>query len=84
MKTANLEDLKRDMSQLDTLVYGHESIHLLSKGAAVAVLTPIPPPKSPQSVQWPDFAARQRKIFGDRVLPAGTIQSLIDEDRGER
>jgi hypothetical protein len=84
MKTAELEDLKRDMGQLDVFVNGHESIHLMSGGHAVAVLTPIPKPMPPTKIQWPDFEAQQRAIFGDRVLPAGTIQELMDEERGER
>lgn len=84
MKTAELEDLKRDSSQLDVFVHGNESIHLMSGGRAVAVLTPIPRPFVPEKMQWPDFEAQQREIFGDRVLPAGTIQQLMDEERGER
>ena len=33
-------------------------------------------------VCWPDFAARRRAIFGEQMLPAGTAQALVDEDRG--
>ena len=83
MKTAELEDLKRDTSQLDAFVNGHESIHLMADGRAVALLTPLPKPLETTKVQWPDFAAQRRAIFGDRVLPPGTVQSLIDEDRDE-
>ncbi len=35
------------------------------------------------AASWPDFAARRKAMFGDKVLPAGTAQELIDEDRGE-
>ena len=31
---------------------------------------------------WPDFAARRQAIFGQQILPAGTAQALVDEDRG--
>ncbi len=84
MKSVSIDDLKRDVSQLDAFVEGDESIHLVSHGRTVAVLTPIPPTSTLKPVQWPDYAQRMRDIFGDRVLPAGTIQALIDEDRGER
>lgn len=84
MKTADLEELKRDTSQLDAFVNGHESIHLMAGGRAVALLTPLPKSRESRRATWPDFAARQRRLFGDRILPAGTIQALIDEDRGER
>lgn len=36
-----------------------------------------------EPVRWPDFAARRRAIFGEQVLPAGTAQALVNEDRGE-
>ena len=35
-------------------------------------------------LSWPDFAARQRDVFGeDFSLPAGYVDKLISEDRGE-
>ncbi len=37
-----------------------------------------------KAFRWPDFAAQQRAIFGDHMLPAGTIRQLMDEERGER
>ncbi len=33
-------------------------------------------------VQWPDFSARRRAVVGGAVLPAGTAQALVHEDRG--
>jgi len=30
-------------------------------------------------VEWPDFAARRKKMFGDRVLPGADI---VIEERG--
>lgn len=83
MKTANLEDLKRDGNQLEAFALGHEIIHLIANGHAVAMLTPLHQRAQTKEVQWPDFAAQQQAIFGDRVLPAGTVQKLIDEERGE-
>lgn len=41
------------------------------------------PASASQPVRWPDFAARRRAIFGEQVLPAGTAQALVNEDRGE-
>jgi len=41
----------------------------------------VPERPRPQSVEWPDFAARRRAIFGDRVIPA--VEMLI-EDREDR
>lgn len=84
MKTASLEDLKRDISQLDTLVEGNESVLLTSQGKFIATLTPAPKPETTSKVQWPDYAARLKRHFGEVVFPSGTIQALMDEERGER
>jgi hypothetical protein len=35
------------------------------------------PPSEPR--KWPDFAARQKKLFGERVLPA---VDLVIQERG--
>lgn len=84
MKTAAIEDIKRDVTQLDAFIKGHESIHLLSNGQTVAVLTPVPPSYASGPIQKPDYAARLQRNFGDVVFPAGTVQALMDEERGER
>jgi hypothetical protein len=40
----------------------------------------VPPPQQPVSpAEWPDFEARQKAIFGDRVL---NIVDEFIEDRG--
>ena len=84
MKTAELEDLKRDATQLEAFALGKEVVHLMVNGNAVAMLTPLSRTEPPKSFTWPDFAAQRRAVFGDRALPTGTVQSLIDEDRDER
>jgi hypothetical protein len=83
MKTADLEDLKRDATQLEAFVMGHEIVQLMVNGNAVAMLTPLNRTEPSKSFRWPDFAAQQRSVFGERVLPAGTIQKLMDEEREE-
>jgi hypothetical protein len=34
-------------------------------------------PPTPSPVEWPDFEARARAIFGDRILPGADL--LIEE-----
>lgn len=44
----------------------------------------ISKPRVATPLAWPDFAARQRDVFGeDFSLPAGYVDKLISEDRGE-
>lgn len=39
----------------------------------------VPEKQDEKPVKWPDFAARRRKIFGDRILPGADI---VIEERG--
>lgn len=77
-------DLRGHPEQLDACIHGHESIHLLENGRAVALITPLPAITPSRPVAWPDFAGRMQAVFGDVTLPAGSIQSLMDEERGAR
>ena len=45
------------------------------------VLGDLVPRTPPRPVEWPDFAARRRAIFGDRVFPI--VEDLI-ADREDR
>ena len=81
MKTAVIEDIKRDTTQLDAILAADESTGLMTNGQVIAVVVPIPEHWNPTPLQLPDFEAQRREVFGDRMLPAGTIQALIDEDR---
>jgi hypothetical protein len=60
-------------------------------GAAGKMVARLMPPEDGETlaeveagsatVRWPDFAARRRAVFGGQMLPAGTAQALVDEDR---
>lgn len=38
----------------------------------------VPERQEERPIQWPEFAARRKKIFGDRILPGA---DLVIEDR---
>jgi hypothetical protein len=38
----------------------------------IALLSP-PPRSNAKKIKLPDFAARQKRIFGDRVLPGNIV-----------
>lgn len=88
MSTATLQQLGQDLPAWVALARRGESVAITEQGQVVARLLP-PDERSTTNaataapVQWPNFAARRRAIFGDAVHPAGTAQALIDEDRGE-
>ena len=68
----------RNTSQLEIWLRAGETIELHKRNRPVAHITPIEKP-SPKKKVWPDFEARHKKLFGDRVLPGA---DLLIEERG--
>jgi prevent-host-death family protein len=81
MKTASIRELKHDTSTVLGWVAEGEQVRIERRGKPVAVLGPPPRPKA--RTKRPDFAARLKSIYGDRVL-AQTATELLGEERGDR
>jgi antitoxin (DNA-binding transcriptional repressor) of toxin-antitoxin stability system len=78
MPSVNLRQL-RDTRQLLSWLEAGEVVELRKRNRIVARIVPESPRIKP--VEWPDFEARAREIFGDRVL---TIVDDMIEDRNSR
>jgi len=65
MPSVNLRQL-RDTRQLLTWLDAGEVVDLRKRNRIVARIVPESPRTKP--VEWPDFAARLKEHFGDRVL----------------
>jgi antitoxin (DNA-binding transcriptional repressor) of toxin-antitoxin stability system len=79
MPSVNLRQL-RDTRQLKAWLKAGETVELRERDKVLGRIVPEEPVKNP--VEWPDFAARRRKIFGDRVLPGADL--LIEERQNSR
>ena len=79
MQSVNLRQL-RDTRQLLTWQEAGEVVELRKRNCVVARIVPETPKVQP--VVWPDFAARRRAIFGDRVLTP--VADLIEEREKSR
>ncbi len=87
MSVATLQQIGQDLPSWVALVQHGETVAITQAGRIVARLMPPEEREAKTSpaaapVRWPDFAARRRAVFGDVILPAGTAQALVDEDRG--
>jgi len=72
MKTANVRQLRHDFGSVMDWIAEGQQVEIVKKGKVIALLSP-PPPAEPKKFKLPDFAARQKRIFGDRVLPGNII-----------
>jgi len=82
MKTATVRDLRNQFARVSRWIEEGESVEITKGGQPFARLTPLPMAKR-KKVKMPDFLARMKEYM-DEPLPAGTIQSIIDYDRGDR
>ena len=79
MPSVNLRQL-RDTRQLLTWLEAGEVVELRKRNRVVARIVPESPRIQP--VEWPDFAARRRAIFGDQVL--SPVADLLEEREKSR
>jgi antitoxin (DNA-binding transcriptional repressor) of toxin-antitoxin stability system len=79
MPSVNLRQL-RDTRQLLAWLEAGEVVELRKRNSVVARIVPESP--KIRSVEWPDFAARRRAIFGDRLLTP--VADLIEEREKSR
>lgn len=77
MPSINLRQL-RDTRQLKAWLDAGKTVELRERNRKLAIIVPEKSPK--RSVKWPDAAARRKRIFGDRLIPA--VEILIREREG--
>ncbi len=76
MKQASIRDLRYNFPRIRRLLRLGESVEITERGQVIGHLQPA----RPGNGAWPDFEARWKAQFGDRVLlPTGA--ELISEER---
>lgn len=76
MSSLNLRQL-RDTRLLKSWLRAGKTVELRERNQVIARI--VPEASGVRPVAMPDFAARRRKIFGDRVLPGS---DLVISERG--
>ena len=79
MQTITLRQL-RDTKQVKTWLRAGVHIEVRERGEVIGDLVPRTPPRP--SVEWPDFEARLKRNFGDRILPGADL--LVEEREKSR
>jgi antitoxin (DNA-binding transcriptional repressor) of toxin-antitoxin stability system len=76
MPTVNIRQL-RDTRRLKAWLRAGKTVELRERDQVIARIVPENEEQGP--VKWPDFEARRKKIFGERILPGA---DLVIEERG--
>lgn len=83
MKTVTVRDLRNSFSKLEAWLAEGEAICIEKRGKPIGLLTPWRPEASTVPAK-PDFAARRRAIWGDRVFTEAEAAAMrADELEGE-
>ena len=76
MRKATVRDLRYRFSAVENLLRDGEEIYITKRKRVIARLLP---PEPPAPAAFPDFLARQRKIFGKKRLKVSGAQQLAAE-----
>jgi antitoxin (DNA-binding transcriptional repressor) of toxin-antitoxin stability system len=75
MPSVNIRQL-RDTRRLKAWLRAGKTVELRERDKLIAKI--VPEKEAPEKpAKWPDFAARRKAMFGDRIFP-----NVILEDRG--
>ena len=81
MKTATVRQVRHDFGTVLNWVEEGENVQISKRGKVVALMT-LPPPSRSRARKRPDFAARLKLRDGDRVIPARSINAILDFNKG--
>jgi antitoxin (DNA-binding transcriptional repressor) of toxin-antitoxin stability system len=80
MKTATVRDIRHDFARVLTWIEDGEHVEITKSKRVVARLVPVK--AKHRRVDWPDLAARRKKIFPASVK-GKPVSEIIDEGRGK-
>jgi len=78
MTKATVRDLRYRFSKVEHLLREGEQVQITKRGRPVALLVPVRPRRP---AKMPDFLARLKKIYGEKVLKISGAE-LLAEERG--
>lgn len=81
MRTATVRQLRTEFPKVLGWVNAGESVAITRRRRVVANLTPAAEIPAGKPV-CPDFAARLRRNYGSRTVPASAMAAIVAENRG--
>ena len=76
MKQASVRDLRYHFSEVERLLQRGEKIEITKRKRVIAQLVPV---AALAPAKRPDFLARLRRIYGDRVMKVSNAELLAQE-----
>jgi antitoxin (DNA-binding transcriptional repressor) of toxin-antitoxin stability system len=83
MKTITVRDLRYDFPKVEAMLRLGEEILITKHNKPLATLLKSKQPVKKAKPALPDFAARRKKIWGDRVFSAQEVEEMRAFETGE-
>ena len=81
IKTATIRPLRTEFSKVLAWVNAGEEVAITPRREVVANLTPAGE-RTKQKLILPDFHARLKRSYGEKILPAMTTQATLEDSGG--
>ncbi len=81
MKTATVRQLRTEFPKVLGWVNAGQEVAITRRRKVVANLTPAGDTPR-RKLERPDFSARLRTIYGDKVIPAATMAGILADNKG--
>jgi antitoxin (DNA-binding transcriptional repressor) of toxin-antitoxin stability system len=76
MKTATVRDLRNNFAMIEAWLRDGIEVCIKKRGEPVAMLTALKPSRSPSQIRNPDFEARRKAIWGERVFSEEEVREM--------
>jgi antitoxin (DNA-binding transcriptional repressor) of toxin-antitoxin stability system len=83
MKTVTVRDLRYDFPKIEAWLELGEEVLVTKRNKLIATITKSRPLSQKALPPLPDFAARRKKIWGDRVFSAQEVEEMRAFESGE-
>lgn len=81
MKTATVRQLRTEFPKVLSWVNAGQEVSITRRKQIVASLVPAGN-RPKRRAALPDFRARLRRIYGDKVIPAAAMADILAENKG--
>lgn len=79
MRTASVRDLRNNFAKLEAWLNNGEEVQIEKRGEPIAMLTAIDRSRG-KKVEMPDFAARRKAIWGDRMFSEAEVRAMREAE----
>lgn len=83
MKIASVADLRNNFRKVSSWIEDGETVQILKRGHAFALLTALPQKEQGRGLVKPDIMAQLKKAWGEKVFSMEEVQAMREAELSE-